>query len=310
MKDLLTIATRKSPLAIWQANAVKNAITQLFPHIAIDLLPLSTTGDDNPHCALAELGGKALFVKELATAVLQGKADIAVHSAKDMPPEHHPELTLAATLAREDPRDCFIAPQFKTLETMPSNAIIGTSSPRRAAFLQHLYPNFTIKMLRGNVDTRLQKLENEDFHGMILAVAGLKRLGKSYKQYELLPPDTFVPSVGQGTIAIECRKDDTLTQKLLSTINHLPTFHCLEAEQKLIRTLNGNCYSAIGVHATADQETLNLNATVLSPDGKSIIREQRSGNINHRLNLASEMGNYLLQQGAGKLLSHQPRSLT
>ncbi len=303
MKNSLTIATRQSRLALWQAEAVKQALEQRYKSLKVELLPITTTGDRITNVPLADIGGKALFIKELEQAIFRGDADIAVHSAKDMPPELHEDLILAAALPREDARDCFIAVGDTPLEAMPEGAIIGTSSPRRAAQLNQFYPKLQIKPLRGNVNTRIHKLQSSHYQGIILAMAGLKRLGCMQTNWQPLPLEQFVPSVGQGTIAIECRHADKQTLALLAGINDTTAMTHLLVERQVIATLQGDCYSAVGVYAHAMEDNqLHLTAMVLKPDGSQLIVQKMSSTLTEADELGLRLGKKCLEHGAEALL--------
>jgi hydroxymethylbilane synthase len=300
MKKTITIATRKSKLALWQAQSVQQQLANQHPWLQFELLPIMSSGDKNAHQPLADIGGKALFIKELETALLNHQADIAVHSVKDMPPQLPDGLTLACTLEREDPRDCFIHPQYHRLDDMPQHSIIGTSSPRRAALIAHLYPNLRTQPIRGNVDTRLEKLHTDAFDGIILACAGLKRLNINHHPYQTLPIDAFIPAAGQGAIGIECRSDDDDIKTLIAPLNHPNTQQCVAAEQHTIATLSGNCHSAIGAHATILDDQITLNAIVLGKH-KTLTHTltQPSNNSNQ---IGQQLAQTLIQQGAKTLL--------
>ncbi len=219
-KKTLKIATRKSPLALWQANFVKHALHQLHPQLNIELVGLLTLGDKNQNVSLTKIGGKSLFVKELQNALLENQADIAVHSIKDMSVIPCPGLQLYAVCQREDPRDAFVANHFNNVTELPKGAIVGTSSPRRQSLIKAMRPDVNISVLRGNVGTRLAKLDAKQYDAIILAAAGLKRLELETKIKEYLSPKEFIPAIGQGALGIECREDDDHVKELIQSLNH------------------------------------------------------------------------------------------
>lgn len=298
----LRIATRKSPLALWQANHVKNQLLVLYPHLDIDLVELSTQGDKILDSPLAKIGGKGLFVKELEQSLLDKTADIAVHSMKDVPVELPEGLHLPVIMEREEPLDAFISNKFNRLDELPPNAKIGTASLRRQCQLLANYPNFRVFSLRGNVGTRLQKLDNGEFDAILLAAAGLIRLGLKDRIKEYLSPEQSLPAIGQGAIGIECRQDDKQVNDLIKILHHPPT-HCrLSAERAFNRRLQGGCQVPIAGFAELQENQLRLRGLVGSEDGKQIIYNEISGDCQHAEQLGILLAEQLLTQGASELL--------
>lgn len=305
MKKSITIATRESKLALWQANQVKAALHRHHPDLRVELLPLTSSGDIQVDIPLADIGGKALFVKELEQALLAQQADIAVHSVKDMPPLLPQGLTLAGTLPREQANDCLLHPEQMRLTQMAQGAVIGTSSPRRAALIQHYHRHLRPKPIRGNIGTRLQKLADQHYDAIVLAYAGLKRLGYDISLVETLPLSQFVPAAGQGAIGMECRSDDDNSKQLIATINHPETLQCIQLEQQLLQTLSGDCHSAIGAYAAINQKQITLTAMVLSSDGQEVLRGTLSEPMDstEAKTLGTKLGQRLLNDGARSLLA-------
>lgn len=299
----ITIATRKSPLAMWQATYIKNILEKHFPHITVQLRGLVTTGDKETNLPLTALGGKSLFVKELQHALLNHEADIAVHSIKDLPVSDHSELMLAAITAREDPRDAFISNQAKSLTQLPQNASVGTASPRRQSLIKSLRPDLNVALLRGNVGTRLEKLDAGEFDAIILASAGLKRLGFQNRIQEYLDPNYFIPAIGQGALGIECRQQDKDIQMYLQVLHDLPTAYCVTAERAVNQMLGGDCHTPLGAHATLQQQQLSLNAVIASADGRVVLRANCTGHAESAVTLGRKAALDLLNQGANTFIS-------
>lgn len=298
---VLRLATRQSPLALWQANYVKQQLQIHHPHLSIELIGLLTAGDKKTDVALTQLGGKSLFVKELQTALLENTADIAVHSIKDMSVTPCPGLLLAAVCKREDPRDALVATHISRWQDLPMNAVVGTASPRRQCQLQALRPDIMIKPLRGNVGTRLAKLDNHDFDAIILACAGLKRLGLSERISEYLNPLEFLPAIGQGALGIECRTDDLQTQTLIASLDDWPTHQCINAERAINFRLGGDCYTPIGAYTELHGQHLTLHAMIGSLDGRVQLKESQSGDIHKAQQIGELLAEKLLGQGADQL---------
>lgn len=298
----LRIATRKSPLALWQANFIKHALETLHPNLKVELLGLLTQGDKWLATPLYEMGGKALFVKELEKAILEHRADIAVHSIKDMPTTLAEGLTLATICARENPYDAFISNSFNSLEDLPANAIVGTSSLRRQCQLKALRPDLSIKSLRGNVGTRIAKLDAGEYHAIILAATGLNRLNLSERIRMQFAPWQILPAAGQGAIGIECRENDTKTRELLAPLDHPPTRACVMAERAVTDYLGGSCQVPIAAYAQIENRQLTLQALVGDPNGQIIIRSQQAGEIAAGMALGHTAAQDLLAQGANEIL--------
>ena len=301
----LRIATRQSPLALWQANYAREQLLIHWPKLTIELLPMKTSGDRFLNTKLLDIGGKGLFVKELEEALLTEKADLAVHSMKDMPAELPEGLTLATIFARQNPLDAFVSNQFPSLSSLPKHATVGTSSLRRAAQLLAYRSDLKIKPIRGNVGTRLKKLETESFDAIILAAAGLERLGLDARIQETLPEHIMLPAPGQGALGIECRTNDNALKKLLLPLHDKATADAVNAERFVNRTLEGSCHTPIAIYCRPSAEnTLTLNALIASPDGQIIIKDTRVGPDNNALSLAKSAAATLQEKGAKKLLNH------
>ncbi len=299
----LRIATRKSPLALWQANFVKQQLEQQHPELRVTLIPMSTQGDKILDTPLAKIGGKGLFVKELEQAILENRADIAVHSMKDIPVEFPEGLGLAVICERDNPYDAFVSNRFASVDELPKGAVVGTSSLRRQCQLRALRPDLVIRDLRGNVNTRLAKLDAGDFDAIILAAAGLRRLEKADRIRSLLPPEYSLPANGQGAVGIECRLNDTRTLALLASLEHAETRYCVLAERAMNRTLQGGCQVPIGAFAEMkDNDHLWLRGLVGSVDGKQIIRGDISGPKTQAEELGQLLAEQLLAQGADEIL--------
>lgn len=308
MKKQVIIGSRGSRLALWQAEWVKTQLSDLDSHVQLAVEVIKTTGDEMKSAPLAIIGGTGVFTKEIEDALLDHRIDLAVHSLKDLPTVIPRGLTLAAISAREDPRDALIvrrdlATASDTIEGLPVNAVVGTSSPRRRAQLKHLRPDLTLVELRGNVDTRLRKLDAGEYDAVILAAAGLKRLGVANRISALIPTQTMVPAVGQGALAIEARQGDNEILGLLESLEDQTTRACCTAERALLRKLGGGCQLPIAAHATAAGSTLTLTALVASPDGKHIVRDQLTGQVEAAEALGIQLAALLLERGAGELLS-------
>ncbi|SEI12364.1 hydroxymethylbilane synthase [Rheinheimera pacifica] len=298
----IRIATRKSALALWQAEYVKAELLRHHPQLTVELVPMSTQGDKILDTPLAKIGGKGLFVKELEQAMLEGRADIAVHSMKDVPVDFPPGLMLHTICPRENPQDAFVSNQFKSLDQLPQGAVVGTSSLRRQCQIKALRPDLTVRDLRGNVNTRLAKLDNGEFAAIILAAAGLIRLGFEQRIASLMPVETSLPANGQGAVGIECRSDDIAVQQLLSPLEHAPTRSCVLAERAMNRKLQGGCQVPIGAFAVIEGDSLWLRGLVGAVDGSEIIRHQLRGPVAQGEQLGAELAEYLLSQGADRIL--------
>lgn len=299
---VIRIATRKSALALWQAEFVKAQLESAHPGIQIELVPMSTQGDKILDTPLAKIGGKGLFIKELEIAMSEGRADIAVHSMKDVPVEFPTGFGLHAICERENPFDAFVSNRYNTLEALPIGAVVGTSSLRRQCQIRKLRPDLVIKDLRGNVNTRLAKLDAEEYDGIILAAAGLIRLKMQHRIKQQIPVEMSLPAVGQGAVGIECRNDDAALIALLAPLNHNETAIRVTAERAMNARLNGGCQVPIGSFAEIKQNTLYLKGLVGSPDGKTILFANDSAEIGDAVSLGQAVADELLRQGAGAIL--------
>lgn len=302
LEKTLKIATRQSPLALWQANYVKNRLQQLYPDLTIELVPMVTKGDVILDSPLAKIGGKGLFVKELENALLTKEADIAVHSMKDVPMQFPEGLGLAVICQREDPRDAFVSHSYRTFAELPQGAVIGTSSLRRQCQLKALRPDLDIRSLRGNVGTRLSKLDNGDYDAIILASAGLIRLGLADRIASFIDVEQSLPAAGQGAVGIECRTDDAQVQALLAPLADAETTYCVLAERAMNNHLQGGCQVPIGGYAVLQQGQLYLRALVGDIDGSRIIRAEGKSAVENAEVLGVKIAEQLLAQGADKIL--------
>ena len=303
MKEILRIATRQSPLALWQANFVKAELEKYHPNLTVELVTMVTKGDVILDTPLAKIGGKGLFVKELELALLEERADIAVHSMKDVPMSFPEGLGLAVICEREDPRDAFVSTRYASLAELPEGAIVGTSSLRRQCQLMAAYPHLTVKSLRGNVGTRLSKLDNGEYDAIILASAGLIRLGMPERIKSFISVEDSLPAAGQGAVGIETRVNDTRVLNYLAKLNHNPTACCVMAERAMNTRLQGGCQVPIGGFATLNGEELELNALVGSLDGSTIIRASGKAHQRDAEQLGISIAEQLLAQGADKILA-------
>ena len=302
LEKTLKIATRQSPLALWQANYVKDRLQQLYPDLTIELVPMVTKGDVILDSPLAKIGGKGLFVKELENALLTQEADIAVHSMKDVPMQFPEGLGLAVICQREDPRDAFVSHSYRTFAELPQGAVVGTSSLRRQCQLKALRPDLDIRSLRGNVGTRLSKLDNGDYDAIILASAGLIRLGLADRIASFIDVEQSLPAAGQGAVGIECRTDDAQVQALLAPLAGAETTYCVLAERAMNNHLQGGCQVPIGGYAVLQQGQLYLRALVGDIDGSRIIRAEGKSAVENAEVLGVQIAEQLLAQGADKIL--------
>ena len=302
LEKTLKIATRQSPLALWQANYVKDRLQQLYPDLTIELVPMVTKGDVILDSPLAKIGGKGLFVKELENALLNKEADIAVHSMKDVPMQFPEGLGLAVICQREDPRDAFVSHSYRTFAEVPQGAVVGTSSLRRQCQLKALRPDLDIRSLRGNVGTRLSKLDNGDYDAIILASAGLIRLGLADRIASFIDVEQSLPAAGQGAVGIECRTDDMQVQALLAPLADAKTTYCVRAERAMNNHLQGGCQVPIGGYAVLQQGQLYLRALVGDIDGSRIIRAEGKSPVENAEALGVQIAEQLLAQGADKIL--------
>jgi hydroxymethylbilane synthase len=298
----IRIATRKSELALWQARHAADRLSGLSGVTAVDLVPLSTRGDRLLDRELADIGGKGLFIKELETAIQEGAADIAVHSMKDVPAEMPAGFRIGAVLERGNPFDALVGPQAMTMASLPRGAVVGSSSLRRQAQLKALRPDIVVRPLRGNVNTRLGKLENGEFDAIVLACAGLQRLGLGQRISEQFAPDRMLPATAQGVIGIECASGRRDLDDLLALLNHPATEATTVAERSVAAYLEASCHSPLASFAVLEQEVLTLTALVASVDGRNVLRRQVSGPAREAAQLGSRVGRMLLDLGADKLL--------
>ncbi|MGR5120602.1 hydroxymethylbilane synthase [Vibrio astriarenae] len=299
----IRIATRKSPLALWQAHYVKDALQAAHPGLEVELVTMVTKGDIILDTPLAKVGGKGLFVKELEVAMLEGRADLAVHSMKDVPVEFPEGLGLVTICEREDPRDAFVSNTYQSLDELPQGAVVGTCSLRRQCQIKEARPDLIIKELRGNVGTRLGKLDADEYDAIILAAAGLKRLELEERIQSFIEPEQSLPAVGQGAVGIECRLDDDRLIKLLEPLNHKDTQDRVLAERAMNLTLEGGCQVPIGSYALLDGDDLWLRALVGEPDGSLIVRGEIKGARHDAEKLGVELANQLLDDGAKDILT-------
>ncbi|GAB1406754.1 hydroxymethylbilane synthase [Thermomonas brevis] len=297
----LRIATRKSPLALWQTEHVAALLRAAHPGLAVELVPLSTRGDEVLDRSLAAIGGKGLFLKELEVAMQRGEADCAVHSLKDVPMELEPGFALPAILSRHDPADAFISNRFDDLDALPQGAIVGTSSLRRQAQLRALRPDLQLRDLRGNVNTRLGKLDAGDYDAIILACAGLERLGLDARIRARLVAPAWLPAPAQGAIAIEARDDDAGMRRLLSVLDDADTRRCVEAERAMNRALHGSCHVPVAALAQLRGDAIDLHGLVGDAGDGRLVRAQAGGR--DPLALGEQVARALLDAGAGAMLA-------
>ncbi len=302
MSQTIRIATRKSPLALWQAEEVARQLKLHHPEIQIELIKILSRGDKILDAPLAKVGGKGLFVKELEQAMLDGQADIAVHSMKDVPMAFPDGLHLAVIMQREDPTDAFVSNHYSSLEALPGNARIGSSSLRRQLQIKEVMPDAQMLNLRGNVNSRLQKLDNGDYDAIILASAGLIRLEFEDRIKSRLSPEQSLPSVGQGAVGIECRVGDTQIEALIAPLNHADTSLRLHAERAMNQRLNGGCQVPIAGYAILEGDELFLRGLVGRPDGSEVIRAEVRGPQAQAESLGVKLAEQLLNDGADVIL--------
>jgi hydroxymethylbilane synthase len=302
MSRQVRIATRRSRLALWQAEHVAARLAALHSGLVVSLVPIVTEGDRIQDRSLAAVGGKGLFIKELEHAIRDGLADIAVHSMKDLPGQLAPGFAIAAALERGDPRDAFVSPRHASLDALPSGARVGTSSLRRQCQLRHRRPDLEVVTLRGNVDTRLRKLDGGDCDATVLAVAGLERLGLEARIRARLSMDEMLPAVGQGVIGIECAQGDDGILELVGPLEHGPTRAALEAERAFSAALGASCRSPIAGHATLADGRIELAGLAGSADGSTIVADRISGPADDGLRLGAELARRLLAAGAATLI--------
>ncbi|KAF1721570.1 hydroxymethylbilane synthase [Pseudoxanthomonas wuyuanensis] len=299
----LRIATRKSPLALWQSEHVAERLRAAHPGLTVTLIPMSTRGDEVLDRSLAAIGGKGLFLKELELAMLRGEADCAVHSLKDVPMELEGPFALPAILARADPADAFVSDRYAGIDALPQGARVGTSSLRRQAQLRARRPDLQLLDLRGNVNTRLARLDAGDYDAIVLACAGLQRLGFQARIRARLQPPDWLPAPAQGAIAIECRADDAATGQLLAALDHAPTRRCVEAERAMNRALHGSCHVPVAAFAELQGQAMQLAGLVGSAEHGLLLRAAASADADQSPeSLGRQVAEQLLAQGAGDLL--------
>ena len=303
MTRSVRIATRKSPLALWQAEHVASKLQAAHPGLQVELVKMTTQGDQILDAPLAKIGGKGLFVKELEQGLLQGRADLAVHSMKDVPVTLPEGLEIAVIMDREDPRDAFVSNHYDDLAALPQGAVVGTSSLRRQCQLLEARPDLQIKFLRGNVNTRLAKLDAGEYDAIILASAGLIRLGFDQRIVKYMSVRESLPAVGQGAIGIECRSDDAELKQLLADLHDPDTAYRVEAERAVNETLDGGCQAPIAAHARIKSDgQLRLHGLVAQPDGQSVLREAIEGPVEQAHALGVTVGQRLLDRGGRHIL--------
>ncbi|SNR81686.1 hydroxymethylbilane synthase [Methylobacillus rhizosphaerae] len=299
----LVIASRESALAMWQAQHIQQRLQSLYPDTEVTILGMTTTGDQILDSPLAKIGGKGLFVKELEQALADGRADLAVHSMKDVPMHLPPGFALAAIGEREDPRDAFVSNDHDSLDVLPAGSIVGTSSLRRQSQLQARFPGLKIESLRGNLQTRLRKLDEGQYAAIILAAAGLKRLGLASRIREYIDPANSIPAVGQGALGIEINADRQDLLAVLAPLNHAETAACVEAERGMSRALAGSCQVPLGAYAQQHGDELHMTGFVASIDGKELLRETLHGAISQPEALGQALAAKLVARGADRLLA-------
>ena len=299
----ITIASRESLLAMWQANYIRDRLRELYPQSEINILGMTTQGDQILDISLSKIGGKGLFIKELEQALEDGRADIAVHSMKDVPMNMPPGFMLAAITEREDPRDAFVSNKYTHLDELPAGGIVGTSSLRRESQLRARYPHLQVQPLRGNVQTRLRKLDEGQFAAIILAAAGLKRLELTYRITSLLEPEISLPAVGQGALGIECRDNRADLASLMQPLHHAETAYCVEAERAMSRVLGGSCQVPLGGFAEITDDVLTLRGFVANPDGTNMINDKLSGKPEDGITLGQRLAESLRKQGADEIIA-------
>lgn len=297
----IKIGTRASKLALWQAEFVASAIKKFSPSAEIELIKINTQGDKILDTPLAKIGGKGLFTKEIEIALVEKKFDLAVHSLKDVPGEILPEFKIAAITERENPFDAFVSNKFSSLEDLPKNAAVGTSSLRRAAQILKLRGDLRIKNLRGNVETRLKKYDSGEFDAIILAAAGLNRLGYSSRIKKILTE--IIPAAGQGALAIEIRADDFATEELIKNLNHVETNLSVQVERDFLKVIGGSCQIPVGIFAQIENKKISARAIILSTDGKNFIEDTKIDSIKNISTFGKDFAEDLLNRGGKKILA-------
>lgn len=299
----LVIASRESALAMWQAKHIQAKLQKLYPNCAVSILGMTTTGDQILDSPLSRIGGKGLFVKELENALADGSADLAVHSMKDVPMHLPAGFVMAATGEREDPRDAFVSNDFNALEDLPAGSIVGTSSLRRQSQIQARFPQLKIESLRGNVQTRLRKLDEGQYAAIILAAAGLIRLELGDRIRQFISPSLSIPAVGQGALGIEINANRTDLLEILAPLNHVDTQLCVEAERGMSRALAGSCTVPLGAYAVRQGDNIHITGFVASVDGQQMLRETVSGSMHDAEAVGQLLAAKLVAKGADKILA-------
>jgi len=299
----IVIASRESALALWQAEFIKRWLIELYPQSEISILGMTTRGDQILNISLSKIGGKGLFIKELEQSMAEGRADIAVHSMKDLPMNMPPGFALAAIAEREDPRDAFVSNHYKSLDALPAGSVVGTSSLRRESQLRARFPYLQVQPLRGNVQTRLRKLDEGQYAAIILAAAGLKRLGLADRITTVLSPELSLPAVGQGALGIECLSERADLIELMKPLHHIKTGQCVESERAMSRELGGSCQVPLGGFAEIIEGKLVLRGFVASPDGSRMLSAQLNGNPAAGETMGIHLAKDLKAQGADEILN-------
>jgi hydroxymethylbilane synthase len=302
MQTSIRIGTRGSKLALWQAKWVKKTLSKMYPDLTITLVIIKTKGDKILDVPLAKVGGKGLFVKEIEEALADHHIDLAVHSMKDMPVEIPTGLMIGAVPLREVPQDILISRSKHRLADLPEGVLVGTSSLRRAAQLRHFRPDIIIADLRGNLDTRLKKLDQGKYDAIVLAAAGVKRLGVEKRISQVLDTETMLPAVGQGALCIEIRDKDPRIESIVAALDHHPTRIAITAERAFLHHLNGGCQVPIAAHAFIKEHRVSITGLVAAVDGSTLIKEIHAGKIEEAANVGITLAQKLLDQGAGSIL--------
>ncbi len=303
MKANLIIGTRQSLLALWQSNHIASLLRRQYPDCQVTLKKIVTKGDRILDVPLAQIGGKGLFTKEIETELLDGTIDLAVHSLKDMPTVLPEGLCLTAITTRANVGDAFVSNKYASFSQLPQGAVLGTSSLRRKAQLLAVRPDLRIVDLRGNVDTRLRKLDEGQMDAIILAAAGLERLGHADRIKEIIPPSVCLPAVGQGALAIECRSDNQEVREMLAFLNDLPTRQATDAERAFLGLIEGGCQVPIGVHAEVNAGTVAIEAVIASLDGSTVLRSNIAGPAADAAELGRQLGHRMLTEGGEQILA-------
>ncbi|PKO92466.1 MAG: hydroxymethylbilane synthase [Betaproteobacteria bacterium HGW-Betaproteobacteria-1] len=301
--EKLVIASRESALAMWQARHIQSRLQALYPQTQVEILGMTTTGDQILDSPLAKIGGKGLFVKELEQALADGRADLAVHSMKDVPMHLPDGFAMAAIGEREDPRDAFVSNNYPNLAALPAGSVVGTSSLRRQSQLQSRFPHLQIESLRGNLQTRLRKLDEGQYAAIILAAAGLKRLGLEARIADLINTEDSIPAVGQGALGIEINATRTDLIAVLAPLNHAKTASCVEAERGMSRALAGSCTVPLGAYAERQGDEIHIKGFVASVDGREMLRETLVGSAQDPEALGQQLAQKLVARGADRLLA-------